>query len=307
MGEEKTLDELILTAQKTGQQEDVYNVHQAVLPFCYKVSKPFVSFGTLEKEEVEGIAYLSLVQALSVYDSKKGSFLTVLKWSLLRELASLSVSNHGLKLSYSMQTDLRKLRMAQSAYTEAHEGQMPEVYDLCESLSWDCQKLAKVQRVAERIFRPMMYLNQAIQNEDGTETELGELIADEKADFEEEILEKASKKQLSEEVQSTLDALPKEEGEILRLRYLDNLTLDEISKLIRQPRSTCYQTEMRAKSRFMKVIEERNLYKSTGNFQRNRISIQEAAVLRADRYGTISNYLKHGEERNGTIRKIRNS
>ena len=305
MGED-SLKELITNAQKTGRQEDVYKVHQAVLPFCYKVSKPFVSFGTLEKEEVEGIAYLSLVQALSVYDSEKGSFLNVLRWSLLRELTKLMNSTETLKISFALQMDLRKLRLAKADYARTHEGQQPDAFDLCASLQWDLLKLRKVEKAAEKVFR-LVYLNKPIQSEDGTECETGELIADEKADFEEEILEKASKKQLSEEVQSTLDALPKEEGEILRLRYLDNLTLDEISKLIRQPRSTCYQTEMRAKSRFMKVIEERNLYKSTGNFQRNRISIQEAAVLRADRYGTISNYLKHGEDRNGKIRKTSNS
>ena len=301
MGEEKTLDELILTAQKTGQQEDVYKVHQAVLPFCYKVSKPFVSFGTLEKEEVEGIAYLSLVQALEVYDSEKGSSF------LMRELTKLMNSTETLKISFALQMDLRKLRLAKAEYAKEHEGQQPDAFDLCASLQWDMKRLRKTEKAAEKVFRPLVYLNKPIQSEDGTECETGELIADQTAEFEQRILDETNGKQLAEEVQSTLDALPKEEGEILRLRYLDNLTLDEISKLIRQPRSTCYQTEMRAKSRFMKVIEERNLYKSTGNFQRNRISIQEAAVLRADRYGTISNYLKHGEDRNGKIRKTENT
>ena len=176
------------------------------------------------QEDLEGAAFLGLLQALDTYDPARGAqFVTHayrrIQGALIDELRALDV------LSADRRRKLAELNRTAETLGQSL-GREPAERELADALGVDLDDVHARQADAHLRFA-LSLSTSASDDEDGAS--LSDLLEDEDGQAGFEAVEQA---QLVEKLQREIAALPERQQAILGLHYLEGLTLKEVGRVV---------------------------------------------------------------------------
>lgn len=200
----------------------LYNQNMGLL---YKATKHYIGYdGIIDKDDLMQEAYIYLYDAVSHYEADKGvKFATYLtnniKWNIGRDMRNKRVVKLPEKLSY----DISKYMGFLEEYTKEHDKQ-PTDKEAMERLGISESRLKTVKNAVNMV--SMASIDKSISED----TTIAEMLKDDKDDIQEiedGIDKDIQKVELWKIVES---ALTDEQMKLLKLRFIDGLTLQQCSE-----------------------------------------------------------------------------
>lgn len=182
--------------------------------YCYRA----------EKEDLKQEAYFAICKAVDSYDPDKGSsFLTWAVFWIRQQMQRYCQNNSTVRVSVHLGEKIQRYRKLQNSFY-LHTGRLPDTRECCHYLECSETMLEKV-RQSECVSGIGSIDAPAASSEDGSIT-VGDSIAD-PADHYEDMLDDMEDRQLKEILWGMVDDLPDCQGDVIRARYQENLTMKE--------------------------------------------------------------------------------
>lgn len=202
----------------------LYNQNMGLL---YKATKHYIGYdGIIDKGDLMQEAYIYLYDAVSHYEADKGvKFATylgnIVKWNIGRDMRNKRVVKLPEKLSY----DISKYMGFLEEYTKEHDKQ-PTDKEATERLGISESRLKTVKNAVNMV--SMASIDKSISED----TTIAEMLKDDKNDIQ-EIEDSIDKDILKTELWKIVESvLTEEEIKLLKLRFIDGLTLEKCGKQI---------------------------------------------------------------------------
>lgn len=181
-----------------------------------------------ELEDLEQSGYIGLNDAVTHYEPDKGvSFIGYAAFWIKRRMRECVDNNRPVHLSTGVCADIRDYKKVIREY-EQNSGCAPSDAEICGAMRISREKLAQIRQAVQA--GQIRSLNEPIENEDG-ETILEECIAS-SDDLEESAVESMDTENMKRGLWCAVDNLPSEQSRIIRLRFIEGLTLREIGEHI---------------------------------------------------------------------------
>lgn len=207
--------------------DNMIQLYNQNIGLLYKATKHYIGYDRMiDKDDLMQEAYIYLYDAVSHYEADKGvKFATYLtnsiKWKIGRDMREKRVVKLPEKLSY----DISKYMGFLEEYTKKHDKQPPDK-EVIENLGILESRLKTIKNAVNMV--SMASIDKSISED----TTIAEMLKDDKDDIQEiedSIDKDIQKVELWKIVES---ALTEEEIKLLKLRYIDGLTLEKCGKQI---------------------------------------------------------------------------
>lgn len=199
--------------------DNMLQLYQNMKGCIYKLAKRYSGYAELEDLAQEG--YIALCKAVELYEPGKASFFSY-AYKCIQGYMLRYVQNSG-KLSADMWNHVRNYDRLCARF-EMEYNRKPSVAEICHCLGIDNKLCHEVIKVAET--EQNASLDGYISSEDGDTTLADTLASDE--DIEESVLDGVMKEQMQEGLWKVVDSLPGKQSDMIRKRYIDNMTLNDI-------------------------------------------------------------------------------
>jgi RNA polymerase primary sigma factor len=242
---------------RAGDQDAMQELVKRNLRFVISVAKKYQNRG-LPLTDLIGEGNVGLLTAARKFDPDQGvKFISYAVWWIRQAiLASLARSGRTVRVPLNRTADLSRIvRTAETLRQELRREPTPEEIAHAVGLSVDVvQSLAALNTSDVRLDAPL--------DPDGDRTLIDRFIADDRADAEEQAMDKF----LSDEIESALKTLPPRDAKVLRLYFgLDGgreHTLEEIGGMLGVTRERVRQLRDRA----LKRLREGEVGKALASF-----------------------------------------
>lgn len=202
----------------------LYNQNAGLL--C-RVLKGYNGYSNIiDKDDLMQEAYIYLYEAVSQYEADKGVRFTTyltnsIKWNIGRDMRN----KRAIKLPEYIYADISKYMRFLEEYTKEHEKQ-PTDKEVIEKLGISESRLKTVKNAVNMV--SMASIDKSISED----TTIAEMLKDDKNDIQ-EIEDSIDKDILKTELWKIVESvLTEEEIKLLKLRYIDGLTLEKCGKQI---------------------------------------------------------------------------
>lgn len=190
----------------------------------YRIARKYSAYE--ETEDLTQQGYIGLYNAANCYNRGVGvpfvNYCAIwIRQSIQRYVDECSGVIHVPRGLNGLATKYKRL----TAFTLANYGRKPTENETMQYLNISSARFEKLQ--AALIARDVKSLNTHISDE-GEETELLELVQSD-TDVEGEVLDKVEHEGLQSLLWGMVDRLPQEQAQVIRNKYIDNMTLKEIS------------------------------------------------------------------------------
>ncbi|SCI90834.1 RNA polymerase sigma factor rpoD [uncultured Ruminococcus sp.] len=180
-----------------------------------------------EKEDLKQEAYFAICKAVDSYDPDKGSsFLTWAIFWIRQQMQRYCQNNGTVRMPVHVSEKIQQYRKLQNLFY-LHVGRLPNIREYCYYLGCSEATLEKI-RQSERASCIGSIDAPAAGSEDGSIT-VGDSIAD-PADHYEDMLDDIEDRQLKKILWGMVDDLPDCQGDVIRARYQENLTLKQTAE-----------------------------------------------------------------------------
>lgn len=205
--------------------DNMIQLYNQNIGLLYKATKHYIGYDRMiDKDDLMQEAYIYLYDAVSHYEADKGvKFATYLtnsiKWKIGRDMREKRVVKLPEKLSY----DISKYMGFLEEYTKKHDKQPPDK-EVIENLGILESRLKTIKNAVNMV--SMASIDKSISED----TTIAEMLKDDKDDIQEiedSIDKDIQKVELWKIVES---ALTDEQMKLLKLRFIDGLTLQQCSE-----------------------------------------------------------------------------
>lgn len=237
-----------------GNMEQLY---LQVKNFIHTIAWRYRERGELDDLEQEG--YLALYPAIDGYDPAQGvKFLTYAEYHIKQRIRRYLQTN-GSSLRLPVHCQERQWQYKRFCNTfEQEYGREPSDEETAYCMGFSLEQIENIRGVAA--MARLGSLDSPVKGLDGGEdATVGEMVADSK-DLENDVLDRIQQEQLKAELWGCVDDLPGQQPEVIRKRYLENMTLGAIgqeygttpeavrqmhAKALRELRKTKYSKRLR--------------------------------------------------------------
>lgn len=190
-------------------------------------SRPFVSRGLIERDEVLSLAFLATDDAIRYWDIDKGAYLPVFALRLVHELLSAVNSSRNAPMPINASDLFNRFCRFKAEYTR-RTGQEPDDSVILKTLRIKSTQLETL-RQTERI-QLAMRLDAVVETEDDTADSMIDLIEDPSAmPVDESAVNGCYQAALREAIEKSLASLPAEQAAAIRSKFFENGTADNRS------------------------------------------------------------------------------
>ncbi|MEM1158115.1 MAG: RNA polymerase sigma factor RpoD/SigA [Verrucomicrobiota bacterium] len=235
--EEKVLARRIQKGDEAAREKMI----QSNLRLVVKIAQDYSNYG-LPLVDLISEGNIGLMKGVERFDPERGvKFSTYAAWWIKQGIKrALANQSKTIRLPVHLVDKLSRMRRISAQLTE-ELGREPDDEELAEELDLPVKKIAQLRRVS---MRPAS-LNHLVGDEDSTE--LGDLIADEKADDPADLLTADA---LNKSIADLLPILDERERKILKMRFpMDGskpMTLEDIGKEMNVTRERIRQLQNQA-------------------------------------------------------------
>lgn len=208
--------------------DNMLQLWQQVKDFVCSIAKRYAGYEAMDDLMQEG--YLSLYDAIDGYDPTAGFlFLTYAKKRIQMRLTRYVYRNKAIRIPEQKRMEIRKYqKVAQGIRTQY--GREPSEREICYMLQIDPEYLQELLMLQE--LSTMSSLDVPVSDgEGGKERSLSETVPSEE-NVEGDILDRMEQEELRETLWRMVNELPEQQGEVIRMRYKDGMTLKEIGAII---------------------------------------------------------------------------
>ena len=180
-----------------------------------------------EKEDLKQETYFAICKAVDSYDPDKGSsFLTWAIFWIRQQMQRYCQNNSTVRVPVHLGEKVQRYKKLQNSFY-LHAGRLPDTRECCRYLNCSESELEKIKQ-SERASCIGSIDAPAAGSEDGSIT-VGDSIAD-PADHYEDMLDDIEDRQLKKILWGMVDDLPDCQGDVIRARYQENLTLKQTAE-----------------------------------------------------------------------------
>ena len=223
----ETLVELIRsTSKKSDQSKYLAELYEQNYPYILKVCKRFS--GHEELDDLMQEAFFGLRIAADRYDPDQGTPFINYAAIWIEQAIQRYLENCGntIRVPSYLYRSIIKYIQTERAFIQDH-GRKPTDQELIELLS--LKNPAQLKRIKDRIdILNLLSLDKAIISEDASET-FADTLPD-PVDYYEEMTEQMDAERKKQDVWDEVDTLDNKKAEIIRKRFRDNMTLEQIGE-----------------------------------------------------------------------------
>ncbi|MDC7289594.1 sigma-70 family RNA polymerase sigma factor [Blautia schinkii] len=203
--------------------ENMLQLWQQNRGFIAKIAMKYRAYEDIEDLKQEG--YFGLCHAVDGYNPDEGVPFINYAAFWIRQSIQRYMENYCsvVRIPTHVRTKVGKYKRFCMEF-EKYYGRKPSDWEICNCLGIDEDVLASIKNSTQ--MAQIGSLDSPVKGVEDGELTVGDTVADGQ-DMEEDILDKIQKQQLKETLWSLVDTLPGQQGQVLRLRYQDNLTLKE--------------------------------------------------------------------------------
>ena len=278
-------EELVLKI-RNGEKELISDLWEQNKGLLRILSKPYISAG-LEEDDALQEGFFAILDAVERFEPGRGTFAAILRYSVQRIVGSaFRESLYEKRIPANMQALIFKYKKLM-AEAEAETGSPPNDYYLRFYLGITQTQLDDLRRAIHQ--SSCLSISQALP---GAEDMTLEDLIPEPSDDIEALIDDLDREQARRDLWRTVGTLPPEQAEILKERYINRKTLQEIAEQNGINRNKVERNENKALQRLSKktVIKQigerfgygtRNLYGgSLQAFKHTFTSNVEAAAIK---------------------------
>lgn len=272
--------------------ENMLALYEQTKAFIHSIARKFRGQEDIEDLEQEG--YLALYDAIDGYDPTAGcKFLTYAGYGIRQRMVRYIEKNSCcLRLPSGVQVRLRQYKRFCNSFMQEC-GREPTEAETAYFMGLGIEQIREIHKNA--CMANITSLDAPVKNLEEGEYTVGDVIPSGE-DMEEDTLEQIQQKQVRTILWEYVDSLPDRQPEVIRKRFQDNMTLEEIGNEFGVRRESIRQQEARAMRELRKphiakklrpfLTEEEEVYnmgiKGTGfeSFSQTWTSAAERAALR---------------------------
>ena len=207
-------------------KENMLQLWQKNKGFIYKIAVRFSGYAELEDLLQE--SYIGLHEAVFHYDeSRDTKFLTCATFWIRQELQRY-VENKGgvVRIPSGVQGEIRRYKKIHSEYLKYY-GHEPTDLEMRGYLGMGAEKLDQIKTVAK--WGKIASLSAPIGEDE--DCSLSDVVASDQ-DMEEDVIKRLDHELMSKSLNEAIDSLPEQQADIMRKRYFERMTLEEVGKSI---------------------------------------------------------------------------
>lgn len=266
----------------------------AIRRFAYQIATPFFRQGSVHPDELDGLVFLSLSQAVQTFDeTREMGFLGFFRWFLLRELINAVASAGDVCLPVYAITLIRKYRKARRQLSQ-QLSRDPLDGEIAHFMGVSLHEVHSLQHI--ECMNSMLRLDAPVN--DGTEDSV--TLADAvkaPGSVENDVVDGIYQSLLADAVQEGLDRLPDDIKTAVQAHYMNGEPLQKTAEQMKtsreRVRNLCNKGLRLLRSdtsKLKKFLDDANMVKHTSfsSWYYSGSSIQENFLLRAERLGFLS-------------------
>lgn len=200
----------------------LYNQNQG---FLVKIAKKYQ--GVAEMEDLLQEGYIGLSEAVNHFDADRGVSFIHYAAFWIRQSMKRYIDNCGsvIRLPVHVREDIYEYNRAVKEYRKQF-GEWPPDFVLCRLLDVDQERLQEIRKNVQ--MGQIRSLGEAVGGEEGDITIEAMIASDQ--DLEEDAIESVDTAAMKRELWIAVDRLPGNLSEVIKKRFLDGRTLNEISQ-----------------------------------------------------------------------------
>ena len=276
------------------EAENMLNLWQQNRGLIHTIARKYAAYDDIEDLEQQG--YIGLCDAVQNYRPEEGTVFSTCAGFWIRASIRRYIDKYSspIRISVNRREDIAKYRRMCSVF-EREYGKEPTEQEASRYLGVSLETLKRIKEAAS--MATLASLDEPIAEQDG-ETTLADLQPG-RDDVEGSVVDAAQQEQLKAVLWTLVDALPGKQAPVLRMRFQEGLTLEEIGAKLGITRQGVWDQErhalreLRKPKRARRLLPFRDEYISVhayrgngaGTFNRTWTSSTEKLALRlAERY-----------------------
>ncbi len=198
--------------------------------------------GVAELEDLEQEGYLVLHDAIDGFNAEMGyRFLTYAEHRIRQRIMRYIQNNGTVRIPVHEGEKLREYKKLVNSYG-IHLGRKPSRHEIAENMNISHKMVIELEKAANMAKLRSMDMLLTVDEDSVT---VGDMVADD-VDIEADVLEDVQQEQLKAVLWSLVDALPGNQGQVLRQRFQENKTLKETGEIIGVTPERAWQIEHKA-------------------------------------------------------------
>lgn len=240
---EKISNEQIVSLIRSGENEadNMLKLWQQNRGFVYKMARKYQGYAEIDDLMQEG--YIGLCEAVRQYDPDKCVPFINYAAFWIRQIMKRYIDNFCgvVRIPVHVREDIREYQRTVKEYVKYY-GCEPSERELCSLLHIDREKLHTIQQSAR--MGQIDSLNRVIGGDD-EEFTIADTVASGE-DMEEDVISELDRENMRRELWLKVDQLPDNLPSVVRLRYLDGMTLEQVGNEFGFSRNYARQLEYKA-------------------------------------------------------------
>lgn len=193
--------------------------------FIYCIAKRYQ--GNAEIEDLEQEGYLALYYAIDGYNVDSGyKFLTYASRWINQRMMRYIQNNGTVRIPVHEGEKLREYKKLVNSYC-VHLGRKPSRHEIAENMNISHKIVLELEKAAN--MGKLRSMDMLLTDEDSVT--VGDMVSDD-VDIEANVLEDVQREQLKAALWPLVDALPGNQGKVIRQRYQENKTLKETAESV---------------------------------------------------------------------------
>lgn len=250
-------EELVLLIQQgINTTENITLLYEQTKKFISKTAKKYTPYADLEDLEQEG--YLGLYEAIYKYDPDQGNKFLTYASHWISQTINRYLENNGsiVRIPSHYYRRMNQYTVLVKKFPLAYNRE-PTEREICVYMDLSMQQVHKLKKDIR--MRQISSIDKLVS--DSENLTLGDTIADTN-DLESSVVDELADKQLKELLWSEVDSLPGDTSEVMRKRYINNMTLAAVGETMGVTRERIRQIEakglrkLRCRRNFIQRVKE---------------------------------------------------
>lgn len=257
--EQQATNEELAIAIKAGHDQDkklIWTLWQQVGRLALSVGRKY-GRGLIEMDDLYQICFLAIYPAIEHFNPELGSFSTVLvQWTRQQVLRYLDDCGGVIRIPVASRSMIRRYNKFFAEYVAGH-GKKPEPFEIMIALN-----------ISDKTYDTLMdalraencsSLDKPFVGTEGNDIVVGDTVPDLAVDVEELVIDKVQRQELYESIWQQVDNLLEQQAAVLRMRYQEGMTLQQVGEVLKISQERVRQVEQKAIRELRKPSKAKHL------------------------------------------------